>query len=449
MKRLIDTAFGPAGVGLTLGLGLPGLLAAWSDGGNVRARSLGLIAAVLLGAALTQLIARRRQPGPRVVRGALLLAGIGLPLAAELGERGWPSVGAGDVAGLTAGMIGGAIGAAPLWLGLGVATAWLRPTRLALPGALAGALAATPFDLPATMLPLVSAGLILIGLIAGRQLTLRSDRRTSGSLPRALIAGLTAALAGLLVGATPALLAPHGVPPAPFDPLLAAALAALGLAWSAHARPGWSALAASGLIGAILLLPAAAPPTCAWAGAPAPSRDGSAEVSWTADGAAVLIVEPLDRPRRFVNGHELTTDVDAARQRLATRPGRCPDADGEERAAAEAVLSGNRDQAIARARLAVQICAAAPYARPLLGALLLDRGVEALRTGRLADADRDLTAALELLDRPAELARANLAHGLVLLDLKRPQLARERLARVVEIAPAHPAAAVAARRLGG
>jgi len=203
------------------------------------------------------------------------------------------------------------------------------------------------------------------------------------------------------------------------------------------------------MVAALLLLPVVVPGGCGLAGAPAPPRDARATVAWTVDGAVVEVVDPLDRTRLYVNGQEQQTPILAARARLAAGPGACADADGEERAAAEAVLSGNRHQGIARARLALQICPESSYAAALLGELLLAEGVARLRTGRLEEADRSLAEAIALLERPADLARAHLARGLVLIDLRRPEEGRALLARVAALAPTHPAAVVAARRLDG
>jgi len=222
---------------LALGFGLPSLLAAWSGEGGTRARAIGLLAALLLGVAVAQIVARRFRPGPRMVRFALLAAGAGLPLAAALGAREWPGHGVGDLAGLTAGLGGGAIAAAPLWVGLGIATARLRPNRHALLGGLGGALVATPLELPVTVLPLVSAGLIFVGLIVARQLELRLDRRLSSRPLHSIVSGLVSTSVGALAVAAPALLAPQGLSAPLADPLIAAAICTLGLGGSAHARP--------------------------------------------------------------------------------------------------------------------------------------------------------------------------------------------------------------------
>lgn len=269
-----------------------------------------------------------------------------------------------------------------------------------------------------------------------------------GSLgPFSARAGIAPALAGLLYGSAaalvPAVLAPHGVDPMAVDPWIMIAGVALGVACSPRGRIAWWTACSVGIGLALVFGFRALPKNADWAGFDSPSKGSNVEVVWSPDGVRVEIVSPIDESVTVVNGLAVRPSIEAARERLNSASADCPDADGEERAAAEAVISGDQGQAIARARLALQICPESSFAGQVLGRSLMNRGVTRLRTGQNTAAMADLEEALSVL-RPAEdRAQAHLALGRVLLSLKRHGDARQHFQRAVVLAPSHPAGRLA------
>jgi hypothetical protein len=200
------------------------------------------------------------------------------------------------------------------------------------------------------------------------------------------------------------LLAPRGLPPRLWDPVLL--LAALGLGWWRPLRGGgfWIG-SALGLAAGAAFAPLVLPASPALAGAEEPRAGAAVEVSWTLEGARVRVADPLDPPREFVNGRRLDLSTVAWPALAERSAAACPDGADEERAALEAFSSGNLDQAVARGRLALMICERPPLARAVVGEALLRRAVTALRTGRPQRAAEDLADADGLIDDPATRAR--------------------------------------------
>ncbi|MFO8073030.1 MAG: hypothetical protein R6V85_14255 [Polyangia bacterium] len=258
---------------------------------------------------------------------------------------------------------------------------------------------------------LAAAGLLLVAAVcAGLLRRGRGFGRAGAGRVAALSA--VAVLLGALASIGPALGAPRGFPLAAADPWIFAALFALGWFPVRRARCWWWGGLAAGLAAgaaAIPLLPASP----GLAGVEDVNRGAEVEVAWSASGARVRLVDPLDPPLLYVNGEPR----DLERERIARlRPvsrRRCPDAAGERQAAWNAFLSANPDAAIARGRLALTICRQDVFARALVGEALLRRGVAELRCGRLAEARRDIEQASRLLDSPAALGRARRAGSLI------------------------------------
>jgi hypothetical protein len=260
------------------------------------------------------------------------------------------------------------------------------------------------------------------------------------------------------------------------------------------------ALGAAICVGGFVLLTALAPRNPAILGIDAPRAGASLEVVWRLGGVTAVVVDPLDPPARFDNGvpapriagarwrrgvvtaveivaaeesrgascfaiedllgrdalaEALAFGEDPGRRAMLAAP-RCPavkradilartaersESRGEEEAAAEAYASFDIDRAIARARLALEICPWSGYARAIAGSALLERGVRRYRTGDQNGAAADLDEALERLTDPDERARALLARGLVAKQRKEADLARRFFAAAAITAPFHPAAA--------
>jgi len=116
---------------------------------------------------------------------------------------------------------------------------------------------------------------------------------------------------------------------------------------------------------------------------------------------------------------------------------------GEEQAAAEAYASGDLDRAIARVRLALEICPWSGAASAIAGSALLERGVKRYRTGDQNGAAADLDEALERLTDLDERARALLARGLVAKRRGETDFAKRCFTAAAVTAPFHPAAAEA------
>jgi hypothetical protein len=264
-----------------------------------------------------------------------------------------------------------------------------------------------------------------------------------GAVLRAAVGLLSGAAAALV----PAVLAPQGRDPLVGDPLIALVLFAIGVFGSPRARMVWWVACGAGIGLAVLLGFRALPDWSGLAGYDRPPAGSDVSVEWSANGALVSIVYPLDEPVTVQNGKVRRADVAAAEERRRIKSSTCPDADGEEQAAAEAVISGDRSQAIARARLALQICPVAQYARDVLGSSLLARGVVRLRTGKTLAATADLREAIGLLREEDDLARAHLALGRALESAAREDEARVHFERAAGLAPAHPAGRAAQREL--
>lgn len=259
------------------------------------------------------------------------------------------------------------------------------------------------------------------------------------------------AAVGLLCGAAatlvPAVLAAQGHDPQISDPLIAFSLFTLGVFGSPRGRMVWWVACGAGIGLASLVGFGALPDMPDLAGYERPPAGSDVEVEWSANGALVSIVYSLDEPVTVFNGEVRRADVQAAEERRGVRSATCPDADGEEQAAAEAVISGDRSQAIARARLALQICPEAEYARDVLGSSLLARGVVRLRTGKALAATADLREAIGLLRAEEDQARAHLALGRALASIGRGDEARAHFERAADLAPEHPAGRAAEQEL--
>jgi hypothetical protein len=289
---------------------------------------------------------------------------------------------------------------------------------------------------------LLVAGALALAVFHGRSPGALSARGAGG---RALVGLLCGALAAVLA----AVLAPQGLDPLTIDLVVALILLALGAIGAPLSRMIWWASCGIGL-GLFALFGFPLLPTGpGLAGYEEPTAGSDVSVSWSADGAQVSVVYPLDEPVEVINGQVHQPSVVAALDRLG-RPNRdCPDADGEERATAEALVSGNRDRAIARARLALQICPQASYASLALRTALLARGVTHQRAGRSDEAVADLERALDLLSDKVERARAHLALGRALEALDRKPDADLHFRRAAALAADHPAGRAAKRRSGG
>jgi len=272
-------------------------------------------------------------------------------------------------------------------------------------------------------------------------------RPGSGSVSAAIVLGLLGLVCGSAAALVPAMLAPRGLDPAAVALLLVGAISAAGLVATPRGRMLWWAPCGIGLGFAAWIGFCALPAWPSLAGFERPPEGSDVEVAWSASGAWVSIVYPLDEPVAVRNGVVVRPGLERATARLAASGASCADADGEERAAAEAVVAGDQGQAIARARLALQICAGATYAREALGSSLLARGVTRMRSGATDDALADLEEALGLLGRDEDLARAHLALGRTLESAARADEARAHFERAAELAPSHPAGRAAAAKL--
>jgi tetratricopeptide (TPR) repeat protein len=183
----------------------------------------------------------------------------------------------------------------------------------------------------------------------------------------------------------------------------------------------------------------------------APPRAGAAvEVSWGRGGLVAVVVDPLDPPLRWEAG-VLAPRIAGVRwsRALAAVAGDAAGAEsrGEEQAAAELYASGDLDRAIARAKLAREICPSSGLAAAIAGSALLERGVRRYRTGDQGGAAADLDAALARLTDPDERARALLARGLVAEERGAADVARRSFEGAIAASPSHPAAARAEEEL--
>lgn len=252
------------------------------------------------------------------------------------------------------------------------------------------------------LLVLAGAGAMLLAAALIREVLRRRAGRpwtTRDSL--ALAGGAVLGFAGVVASV---LLAPRGLPPRPWDPVLL--LAALGLGWWRPLRlGGWWAGCAVGLAAGALYGPMVLPENPLLAGAEEPRAGAAVDVEWSLEGARVRVSDPLDPPREFVNGRRIDLSTEPWPDLAERSAAGCPDGADEERAALEAFCSGNLDRAVARGRLALMICDRPPLARALVGEALLRRAVTALRTGRPKRAAEDLADADALIDDPATRAR--------------------------------------------
>jgi hypothetical protein len=287
---------------------------------------------------------------------------------------------------------------------------------------------------------ILTLGGVAVGIACRRSLGKPAVAGTAALTALGLVCGTAAAL-------VPAVLAAQGFDIDFIAPWLFAAIAVMGLAGEPRSRMLWWVPCGLG-VGFVAWVGFGILPADPGLAGYEPPPDGSdATVSWSADGAAVEIVYPLDGPVVIVNGEVRRADAEAAERRLQQTGAACSDADGEERAAAEAVISGDRDQAIARARLALQICEDATYAREVLGASLLARGITRMRSGKAGEAVADLEEAIGLLRDEDDLARAHLALGRAMEALSRVDEARGHFETAAELAPSHPAGRAAAAEL--
>jgi len=290
-----------------------------------------------------------------------------------------------------------------------------------------------------------ASGILALGGVVLGIACRRTFERWTVPGPIALtVLGLACGAAASLV---PALLAPQGFTPGAFGPWFVVALVAIGLAFGPQNRMLWWVPCGIGMGFAAWLGFAALPCSPDMAGYEPPPEGSDVTVDWSADGAAVSIVYPLDEPVVVTNGTISREDAGEARSRLERGSASCPDADGEERAAAEAVISGDRGQAIARSRLALQICEDPSYGRDVLGTSLLARGVTRMRSGSSREAIADLEEALGVLREGRDRARAHLALGRALESLDRVDEARPHFESAAELAPTHPAGRAASKSL--
>lgn len=287
---------------------------------------------------------------------------------------------------------------------------------------------------------ILTLGGVAVGIACRRSL----GRATATGAVALTLLGLVCGTAAALV---PAVFAAQGFEIAFVDPWLFAAIAVLGLFGAPRSRMLWWVPCGLG-VGFVAWVGFGILP--AWpglAGYEPPPEGSDVTVEWSADGAEVSIVYPLDEPVVVRNGEVRRAGIEAAAERRGEQSAECPDADGEERAAAEAVISGDRDQAIARARLALQICPASTYAREVLGGSLLERGVTRTRSGATGEAVADLEEALGLLSDKDHRVRAHLALGRALETLDRNDDANAHFETAAELAPSHPAGRAAAAKL--
>ncbi len=191
------------------------------------------------------------------------------------------------------------------------------------------------------------------------------------------------------------------------------------------------------------------PKSPALAGIEEPSAGADLEIAWHIDGMTAAIDPPLDPPVLYINDRVIRRTVEqrweeANPERVEEPCAAC----GEEKAAVEALESGDPNRALARARLALLIDPEAGFARAVAAGTLLRRGINQMRTGEHDEAEQDLIEALGLLVEPSDRARAYLALGKNLLSMKRKKEAFEAFRSATKEAPEHPAGKTAAMELG-
>ena len=296
--------------------------------------------------------------------------------------------------------------------------------------------------------------------------------------------------------------AARGLPPRITDTVAFASVAAVGLAIGSRRRILWTALGIGAVLG-IALFPAL-PRNPDLAGVEPPLEGAGVQVTWFIDGAHVWIDNPMDPQVEHNNDRTLVWTVErkwralnearigavgSARAEglscldLERRMGsdglvetlswmdgvsaealgevfECPaarldeierslsarlGARGEEAAAREALETGSRDKAISRAKLAIQICGRAGYARAVAGGGLLRRGIARLRRGDREGAIGDLEEAIGLIPEDGDRARALVALGRALDSRGNRSAAKRAYERAIVIAPGTAAAREAER----
>ena len=209
----------------------------------------------------------------------------------------------------------------------------------------------------------------------------------------------------------------------------------------------WTALCVSLVVSPVLIR--FLPKSPALAGIEEPSQGADLEIAWHIDGMTAALAPPLDPPLLYINDRVIRRTVEqrweeANPVRIEASCAAC----GEEKAAKEALESGDQDRALARARLALQIDPQAGFARAVAAGTLLRRGIYRMRTGEHGEAEQDLVEALGFLVQPDDRARAYLALGKTLLSMKRKDEAFEAFRSATKEAPEHPAGKMAAMEPG-
>lgn len=222
-------------------------------------------------------------------------------------------------------------------------------------------------------------------------------------------------------------------------------LAGLGL------RPNMRFLAWMTLCVALFVSPALIrffPQSPTLAGIEEPGVGADLEIAWNIDGMTAELVPPLDPPMAYINDVAIRRTVERRWERANSRRIEVISAArGEEKAAKEALESGDRNRALARARLALQIDPDSGFARAVAAGTLLRRGILRMRTGAHEEAEQDLVEALGFLDERGDRARAFLALGKTLLSMGKKKDAFEAFRSVIKEAPKHSAGKIAAMEL--
>ncbi len=186
------------------------------------------------------------------------------------------------------------------------------------------------------------------------------------------------------------------------------------------------------------------------AGIEEPKVGADLEIAWNIDGMTAALVPPLDPPVAYINDVVIRQTVEQRWERAnSERIEASSAASGEEKAAKEALESGDRNGALARARLALRIDPEAGFARAVVAGTLLRRGIYRMRTGAHDEARQDLVEALEFLDERGDRARAFLALGKTLLSMGKEKESFETFRSVIREAPEHPAGKMAIAELEG
>ena len=191
------------------------------------------------------------------------------------------------------------------------------------------------------------------------------------------------------------------------------------------------------------------PKSPALAGIEEPSVGADLEIAWNIDGMTAELDPALDPPVLYVNDVAIRRTVEQRWERANSgRIEVISVARDEEKAAKEALESGDPDRALARARLALQIDPNSGFARAVAAGTLLRRGIYRMRTGAHDKAEQDLVEALGFLVERGDRARALLALGKTLLSMGKEKEAFEAFLSAIKEAPEHPAGKTAAVELG-